>query len=134
MYIKNIDDYKITDYDNRINYFSRVIFPEFAIQSNYDFSSVLESKYQTENLFSNISFPSLTEDTITISGMVQECVIEVNKNGITGGAYTMIPTFTRPETEYTRVENTLVIDRNFGFVISDPSGTIVFTGIVNSIK
>ena len=44
------------------------------------------------------------------------------------------PTFTRPETEYTRVENTLVIDRNFGFVISDPSGTIVFTGIVNNIK
>ena len=134
MYIKNIDDYKITDYDNRINYFSRVIFPEFTIQSNYDFSSVLESKYKTENLFSNISFPSLTEDTITISGMVQECVIDVNKKGITGGAFTMIPTFTRPETEYTRVENTLVIDRNFGFVISDPSGTIVFTGIVNNIK
>ena len=130
MFIKNIDDYKETDYDNRINYFSRIVFPEFTIHSNYDFSSIL----QEENVFDEISFPSLTSDAVNISSVMHECVIDVNKNGITGGAYNMIPVFTRPETEYTKVENTLVIDRSFGFVISDPSGTIVFTGIVNNIK
>ena len=87
-------------------------------------------------LFLFTSFPSITDESIAIHSIIQECVIDVNKKGVVGGAYTAsFPTTTQPQQDpYTHVNETFIVDKNFGFIVSDSSDVIIFSGIVNNIQ
>ena len=134
--VNKLSDYGAVDVKNKIKYSTKVYFPEFNIKSKFDVKNILSSSYNVSSLFTFTSFPSITDESIAIHSIIQECVIDVNKNGVVGGAYTAsFPTVTQPQEDpYTYVDETFIVDKNFGFIVSDSSDVIIFSGIVNNIQ
>ena len=134
-FVNKLSDYGAVDVKNKINYRTNVYFPEFKIKSMFDVKNILSNSYNVSSLFTFTSFPSITDKPIAIDSIIQECVIDVNKKGVVGGAYTAsFPVAIRPpEDPYTYVHETFIVDKNFGFIVSDSSDVIIFSGIVNSI-
>lgn len=135
-FVNKLSDYGAVDVKNKIKYSTKVYFPEFNIKSEFDVKNILSSSYNVSSLFTFTSFPSITDKSIAIHSIIQECLIDVNKKGVVGGAYTAsFPTPTQPQQEaYTYVDETFIVDKNFGFIVSDSSDVIIFSGIVNNIQ
>ncbi len=133
--IDDISDYGGVDTENNIIYETRCLFPEFMAEYNDDIKSILYGFGVREFFAPSCDFTPLTE-MISYCEKVQHVTkLEVDRRGIEGAAVTVMQVCgsAAPDDPPTYVFDDFVVDRAFGFVLTDPFGTVLFAGRVNEI-
>lgn len=124
------------DEEERKQYFTRCIFPEFEVGGKLDLENIFRSGFGIEEIYTNpYSMGTLTDDLVVCSGAIQETKLNINKKGGEGAAVTMVwdkVTSTGPD-EYTTVYENFIVDRAFGYILSDCDNTPLFAGVMNNI-
>lgn len=125
------DDAKLEEY------YTRVLFPEFEAEFDDDIRSILVDDFGIESLFdrNRCDVSNVFAEDAFCNQVIHRASLEVNKKGIEGAAVTIMEVCGshEPNEEYTKVYETLVVDRAFGFVLTDSYGTVLFSGVINSI-
>ena len=136
--VNAITDYNSYDEENDIYYETRCIFPEYKCNYDGDIMSVLKNKFGINKLFLNPEYnadgcnlSTLTDDTCYCSNIQHVTNLTVNKKGIEGAAVTVIKgaMSSRPA----EIKLDFVIDKAFGFIITDYDNVTIFSGVVNRI-
>lgn len=131
-----LSDYSYVDHENKLRHHTRVLFPEYKADYDGDIEDILREEFGIERMFDPdlCDFSNITGEPIFCDGVIHKCSLTVNKKGIEGAAVTYIPgAGAAGPDEYTDVYHDYVIDRAFGYVITDSYGTVLFSGVVNSI-
>lgn len=134
----SISDYKfIDDTNKKINY-TRVIFPHFDASYNGDVSKILKEDFEITALFDKekCDFSNLLYEKAYCDNFIHKAVMRVDAKGIEGTYIDLAQSTHKPPQlpDYEKVYHDLVLDRAFGFVLTDPNGIILYTGEVNSLK
>ena len=137
--VNNIADYGHVDEENKLLHYTRVLFPEYKASFDGDLKSILKNDFGINELFdlSACDFSKATDvEQIACDGVVHKCSVDVNKTGIEGAAVTVMPAAGAgaPLEGYEEVYHEFVVDRAFGFVMTDSNGTVIFSGVVNGLK
>lgn len=138
--VNSISDFKSIDEDARIRYYTRCIFPEFDAAYNNDIMQILKDMGIT-SLFSenDCDFSSLLDTSDTdikayCPKVVHATKLEVDKKGIEGAAVVAIPGDSASEPdEYTKVYQDFIVNKAFGFILTDQNDIPLFTGVINNI-
>lgn len=127
--------YDPIDEENKLEYHTRCLFPEFGAAFDGDVKSVLR-EFGVNDLFSDAcDLSALTDEKVSCEEVRHVVKLDVTRKGIEGAAVTVIPGAGAPGPgEYTIVEQDFVLDRAFGFVLTDRDGTVLFSGIVNEVN
>ena len=131
-----LSDYNYVDHENKLRHHTRVLFPEYKADYDGDIEDILREKFGITRMFDLdlCDFSNITDEPIFCDGVIHKCSLTVNKKGIEGAAVTYIPgAGAAGPDEYTDVYHDYVIDRAFGYVITDSYGTVLFSGVINSI-
>jgi serine protease inhibitor len=118
-------------------HYTRVFFPEYEASFDGDIADTLKEEFGIEDIFDfeKCDFSNITDDPIACTGVVHKAYLEVNKSGIEGAAVTCIPNDgAAGPGKYEEVYHYFVVDRAFGFVLTDGYGAVLFCGVVNSIE
>ena len=134
--INTLSDYNALDEENLIRYNTHCQFPEFSASFDSDVKGILQNHFNIKSMFNadTSNFSSISDMRTYCSEVRHTANLTVNKNGIEGAAVTIMDFAGSPgPDEYTDVYVDFVVDRAFGYVITDYSNTVVFAGVVNGI-
>ncbi len=134
--VNGIDDYKADDEENKIHYSTRCLFPEFETKFDENLNDVLQNKFGVHRLFDPYSceFSNLTNDAVYCCKVQHVTDLKVDKTGIEGVAVTIMANAeSAGPDDWADVYEDFVVDRAFGFVLTDRYGTIIFSGVVDSL-
>ena len=136
--INNLGDYGYIDEENKLLHHTRVFFPEYKASFDGDLAEILKSDFGINKLFDfeQCDFSNITDEQLACDGVIHKCSIDVNDKGIEGAAVTVMPMAGDPGPldGYEEVYHDYIVDRAFGFVITDNYGTPIFTGVINSVN
>ena len=118
--------------------------PEFEAEYDEDVKGVLSDTFGIEDFFvgGECNISSLLAGSVDDRGYPVYCSrvqhttkLSVNKEGIEGAAVTIVANegSSAELDEYEHIYYDFVIDRDFGYIVADSYGTILFTGAVNNI-
>ncbi|MDD3946532.1 MAG: serpin family protein [Clostridia bacterium] len=130
-------DYNAVDEINKIRYHTRCVFPQFNAGYDKDVKNILQEQFGISSLFnlSRCNLSNLMEEDVFCSKVYHITKLCVDRKGIEGAAVTVIPGATSPgPDEYTNAYLDFVVDKSFGFMITDPKGTTLFSGVVAEIE
>lgn len=133
-------DYNAIDEENKIRYETRCIFPEFHASFDRDVAGILRS-FGIVKLFDGAAcdLTSLMERESMERGnaycyKIQHVTdLTVDRKGIEGAAVTVAADGAESAEMYETVREEFVVDRPFGFILTDTYGTSLFSGAVYSI-
>ncbi|MDE6850559.1 MAG: hypothetical protein K2J54_04450 [Clostridia bacterium] len=134
--VNGISDYGEVDDAEKIIYHTRCLFPEFATSYDKDIVGILKNNFNINALFDSelCDFSAFTESKSYCDKVMHVNTLKVNRKGIEGAAVTVLPSATSPGPgEYAKVYTDFVVDRSFGFILTDPMDTVLFSGVVNDI-
>lgn len=130
--INKTSDFCFEDENGALHY-TRCRFPEFKIESDTDlFKKFTEGGY-LGRILPYYGFDSaITDDAdVAVSKIVHGAVLDVNKKGIEGAAYTAIAgDVTSAADPSVKIYHDFVINKNFGFILTDANDVILFEGQV----
>ncbi len=128
-------DYLPIDERNKIEYNTRCVFPEFKCNYDNDIKNILKDKFGIKLLFDEgrCDFSALTDTHAYCSAVKHVTDLTVDKTGIEGAAVTVIGMGGSSLSPYETVYADFVLDRAFGFVITDRNNVALFTGAVNKV-
>ena len=136
--INNLGDYGYIDEENKLLHHTRVFFPEYKASFDGDLAEILKNDFGINHLFDfeQCDFSNVTDEQIACDGVIHKCSIDVNDKGIEGAAVTVMPMAGAPGPleGYEEVYHDYIVDRAFGFVITDSYGAVLFSGVVNSVN
>ena len=140
-FVGQLEDYNGIDTENKIRYETRCLFPEFRASFDQDIIQILRS-FGIDELFDaqSCDLTSLMEKTSMKKGnaycysLQHVTELAVDKTGIEGAAVTVVVDGAESVVDFTTVQQEFIVDRPFGFILSDPYGTTLFSGAVQSIE
>ena len=136
--INNLGDYGYIDEENKLLHHTRVFFPEYKASFDGDLAEILKNDFGINKLFDfeQCDFSNVTDEQLACDGVIHKCSIDVNDKGIEGAAVTVMPMAgaAGPLEGYEEVYHDYIVDRAFGFVITDSYGAVLFSGVVNSVN
>ena len=136
--INNLGDYGYIDEENKLLHHTRVFFPEYKASFDGDLAEILKNDFGINDLFDfeQCDFSNVTDEQLACDGVIHKCSIDVNDKGIEGAAVTVMPMAgaAGPLEGYEEVYHDYIVDRAFGFVITDSYGAVLFSGVVNSVN
>ena len=136
--INNLGDYGYIDEENKLLHHTRVFFPEYKASFDGDLAEILKNDFGINKLFDfeQCDFSNVTDEQPACDGVIHKCSIDVNDKGIEGAAVTVMPMAgaAGPLEGYEEVYHDYIVDRAFGFVITDSYGAVLFSGVVNSVN
>ena len=131
-----VEDYNGSDDVNKIRYYTRCLFPEYEAEYDGDVTRVLREKFGISDLFDEekCDFSTLTDSPAYCNEVRHVTELEVDRKGIEGSSVTVIPGAGKagPD-EYEEVWLDFVVDRAFGFVLTDRYGATLFSGVVGEV-
>lgn len=133
-----ITDWGAVDEENRIRYYTRCLFPAFEASFDGEVKSLLQDAFGIRSLFDRdtCDLSSLSENRAYCSRVRHAAELKVNERGIEGAAVTVMtfPGAGDPGPDpYEDVFLDFVVDGAFGFILSDPYGVTLFSGVVNRL-
>lgn len=138
-YLNNVSNEPFDGYHKETNtyYYTNVIFPEFEASFNDNIKGMLINDLNIKSLFEQ----KVGESTILADNIVNYCSevrhvskLKVDKKGIEGAAITAIIMAGSAEPEpKNEVFQDFIVDRAFGFTLTDSSGINLFSGIVKNV-
>lgn len=136
--INNLGDYGYIDEENKLLHHTRVFFPEYKASFDGDLAEILKNDFGINYLFDfeQCDLSNVTDEKLACDGVIHKCSIDVNDRGIEGAAVTVMPMAGAggPLDGYEEVYHDYIVDRAFGFVITDSYGAVLFAGVVNSVN
>jgi len=138
-YINSITDYSAYDNENNICYETRCLFPEFTASYDGYLKDILKNSFGIEKLFSfgecdlsNVVTSDNPEVQIACSDVRQITKLEVNKKGVEGAAVTVVGMDGNASVDnpWTYEYCDFVVDRAFGFILTDSDNIPLFCGTV----
>ena len=137
--INNLGDYGHIDEKNKLVHQTRVFFPEYKASFDGDIAEILENDFGIKNLFDaeQCDFSNVTDVPIFCNKVIHKCSIDVNDKGIEGAAVTVMANDYGSGDfydDYKNVYHDYIVDKAFGFVLTDGYGAVLFSGVVNSIN
>ena len=135
--VDSITDYGYRDKENMILNHTRVFFPEYEASFDGDLADTLMEEFGIEDLFDvyKCDMSNITDETLVCEGVVHKTYLEVNKRGIEGAAVTYLPNAgDAGPGEFEEVYHDFVVDRAFGFILTDAYGTVLFSGVINNVE
>lgn len=136
--VNGLTDYGDSAPESGTYYATRCFFPEFKCGYDGDLAGILKEKFGIERLFKNpanesdaCDFSTLTSSPAYCTAVYHTTELAVDKKGIEGAAGTIMPGgdgAPQPTEKYD-----FVIDRAFGFIITDSRDITLFSGVVNKI-
>ena len=136
--INNLGDYGYIDEENKLLHHTRVFFPEYKASFDGNLADILKNDFGINKLFDfeQCDFSNVTDEQLACDGVIHKCSIDVNDKGIEGAAVTVMPMAgaAGPLDGYEEVYHDYIVDRAFGFVITDSYGAVLFSGVVNSVN
>ena len=134
--INAIKDYNSVDRNNKIIYNTRCLFPEFSAEYNNDIKELLNCM-GINDLFSiyDCNYYTLTDESAYCSKVIHVAKLKVDKKGFEGAAVTILENdgTAAPGEEYEEVYQDFIIDRAFGFILSDRYDNTLFSGVVKKV-
>ena len=130
------DDYLAIDEVNKERNHTRCYFPEYDAEYDGDIQNTLREKFGINSVFNieTADFSNLVDGAAYIQQVLHQTKLVVNSYGIEGAAVTVQNVCgSAGPGEYTNVYHTFVVDKAFAFIVSDSSGTVLFTGVTKSI-
>ena len=134
--VLSMSDWGHVDDANRQLHHTRVFFPEFDTDFDEDISGVLSEKFGIKRLFDPdaCEMSNISENDVYCQGFMHLVKLKVDKKGIEGASIVYIPgAGSAAPPPYEKVYHDFIVDKAFGFVITDPYGTAVFSGVINEI-
>ena len=136
--INNLGDYDYVDEENELAHVTRVIFPKYKASFDDNIAEILENDFGINDLFylGECDFSNVTDEQLACDGVIHKCSIEVTEKGIEGAAVTVMATYGSEHVfyKYEKVYHDYIVDRAFGFVLTDSYGAVLFSGVVNSVN
>ena len=135
--VNAITDYNAIDQTNKIEYSTRCLFPEFNADFDRDVKPILQSEFGVRKFFSasECDFSTLTDEDAFCVKVQHVTKLKVDKSGVEGAAVTIVAndgTSVGPG-EYTHTYEDFILDRAFGFILTDRYGVTLFSGVVNQV-
>lgn len=130
--IADFSDYHARDEEKNTVYMTRCLFPEFMAEYDRDVKPILYD-FGIKDLFSEqCDFSPMTDEVSFCKQVKHVAKLNVDRKGIEGAAVTVMqaPGDAGPQ-ETTYVYSDFAVDRAFGFVLTDPFNTVLFSGAVN---
>lgn len=124
------------DEQNNLKYHTRCVFPEFSTSCNVNLKDILSEKLGVTKLFSpaGCDFSNLTAREVYCGKVQHVTKLKIDKKGGEGAAVTVMPGLdAAPAPEYVDVYEDFIIDKAFGFVLTDGNGVQLFAGIFDKI-
>lgn len=134
--INSVTDYNAEDEEELKRYYTRCLFPQFEADYDGNVRELLQADFGVNGLFDStvcdfsplMSTPAFCEEVRHVTEL------KVDRRGIEGAAVTVIPgAKSAGPDEYEEVYLDFVVDRAFGFVITDSYNTVLFSGVVNEL-
>lgn len=134
--INNVEDYGARDDANQLFHRTRVFFPEYEATFDGDLATILAEDFGIRTVFDEEAsdFSGITESDVYVDAVIHKCALKVNKKGIEGAAVTAVVGGGAGAPIYQNVYHDYIVDRAFGFILTDGYGTVLFSGAVNKIK
>ena len=137
--INNLGDYGYKDEENKLRHHTRVFFPKYKASFDGDIAEILKNDFGIDKLFElgECDFSNVTDVPLACDKVIHKCSIDVNDKGIEGAAVTAILMYGNGGPmdieDYKNVYHDYIVDKAFGFVITDNCGAVLFSGVVNSV-
>ena len=135
--ILTLNDFGHVDDENRQLHYTRVLFPEYEADFSENIAGVLSESFGINSIFDPdaCNMSNITSEQVYCDGVIHKAALKVDKTGIEGAAATVMPMCgAAGPGEYEKVYHDYVVDRAFGFVITDAYGTVVFSGVINTLN
>ena len=135
--VLNLNDWGHIDDENRQIHYTRVLFPEYEVDFSESIDGVLRDDFGINALFDpNLcDMSNVSKEPVYCQGVIHKAALKVDKTGIEGAAATVLPMAgAAAPPEYEKVYHDFVVYKSFGFVITDSYGTVVFSGILNTLE
>ncbi len=134
-------DYGGYDEETDTGYCTRCLFPAYEANFDEETQDVLK-EMGIERFFRDpgkyrdgCEFETLTEEKVFCKKVQHVAKLKVERRGIEGAAVTVVgmDAATAPDPATKFVYEDFVVDRAFAFVLTDPYGVTLFSGIVNEV-
>ena len=137
-YVLNHKNYVYQDNEKLERYHTNCVFPEFKADSDIDLIKMFKNDFNVTSMFDPMKcdFSNIMKEPAP--GYIEQfkhiAKLEVNKKGIEGAAVTYMAYAGAPgPDEYTDVYETFEVDKEFGFILTNYYGDIIFSGTVTNI-
>lgn len=138
--INEVSDFNAIDESARKQYFTRCLFPEFKAGYDNNLKKVLSQMGITDLFTTDCDMSGLIDASFASPVFCPEvrhvATLSVDRKGIEGAAVTVIAgdgSAAPGEEEFEKVYLDFVVDRTFGFIVTDARDVPLFTGIINGI-
>lgn len=131
----NLDNYPICNDELEENYFTNCYFPAFEANCDLDLSQMMINDFDIKTLFNEkCDFSNISKTNVYCDQFKQVAKLEVDSKGIEGAAVTyMSMSGNAGPNGYTNIYETLEVTKEFGFVLTNYFGDVIFSGIVSNI-
>lgn len=111
-------------------HFTRCIFPSFKIESDTPLTKIFKDNNCLTHAFYSFLSPLTPEDELCVSDIIHKTVLDVNKKGVEGAAVTIIAVEKASAIATSTKYHDFVLNKGFGFIVTDKDDTILFEGRV----
>ena len=137
-YVLDNDNYIYEDDEKLERYHTNCVFPEFKADSDIDLIPMFSRDLNITSMFDPVKCDFSNIMNEPTPGYVEQfkhiAKLDVNRTGIEGAAVTyMAYAGAVGPDEYTDVYETFVVDQEFGFILTNYSGDVIFSGAVTNI-
>ena len=134
-----IKDYQANDDINKISYKTRCLFPKFEADSNNDLRKLFEERFNFKTLFDDgkCDYTNVTDkEEICCTKLVHMAKFKTDEVGMEGAAVTIAANGAEGAfgSTYELILEDFIIDKAFGYVVTNPDDIILFSGIINNLK
>ncbi len=131
-----VTDFNSVDDEAKKIYSTRCLFPEYTTSYNRDVQNILKNDFGICDLFDRnfCDFGTLTNSPAYCSVVTHSVSLTVDKKGIEGAAVTLMGMCgAAGPGEYEEVYLDFTVNKAFGFLLTNASDVVIFSGIVKSI-
>lgn len=133
-----INDYGFIDDENQQINYTRILFPQIDAYYNGNISDVLQEDFAIEALFDKekCDFSNLLSGDAYCNSFVHKARMRLSAKGIEGDYIDLAQSTHKPIQlpNYEKVYHEFILDRSFGFVLTDSDGMILYMGEINSLR
>ena len=135
-YVLDDTNYIYQDDEKLERYYTNCVFPEFKVDSEIDLINMFKNNFNVKTLFDydTCDFSNITNKEGYIEQFKHIAKLDVNKSGIEGAAVTYMAYAGKagPD-QYKDVNETFVVDQEFGLILTNYYGDVIFSGAVTNI-
>ena len=135
-YVLDDQHYIYEDDEKLERYHTNCVFPEFKADADIDLIKMFTNDFNVKTLFDSntCDFSNITTQDGYVEQFKHIAKLDVNKSGIEGAAVTyMAYAGAVGPDEWTDVYETFVVDQEFGFILTNYYGDVIFSGAVTNI-